>query len=79
MASLFFDLYKAFDKFERSHKSEIFYQKSPIILQTCATCSEFPSNISTMYNGKQQQHGFGSGRAVMTQDPDPMRLILFFH
>jgi len=42
--SLLFDLFKAFD-------SDIFLyfsSKIPIMLHACATCSELPSNVSTM-------------------------------
>ena len=38
---------KAFRFIDRVVKSD-FFQKSVILLQTCATCSELPSNISTM-------------------------------
>ena len=36
------DLLKAFDFIENSHKSDMF------ILQSCVTCYDLPSNISTM-------------------------------
>ena len=42
--SLLFDLFKAFDQFESSHKSDSFL--SEILLHMCATCSELPSNIN---------------------------------
>ena len=51
--SLFFNLLKAFDLFQSSHKSDIFYLKRPIFLHACATCSELTSNISN--NRKQVQ------------------------
>ena len=38
--SLLFDLCKAFDQKESSHKSYIFSPKSPIFLHACAACSE---------------------------------------
>ena len=37
---LFYYLFKAFDKFGSSHKSDNFYLKRPIFLYECATCSE---------------------------------------
>ena len=46
--SLLFDLFKAIDQIESSHKSEVFSLKRLIFLHACATCSELPSNISTM-------------------------------
>ena len=46
--SLLFDLLKAFDQIESIHKSDLFYPKIPTFLHACATCSELPSNISTM-------------------------------
>ena len=46
--SLLSDLLKAFDKIESSHKSHIFYPKGPIFLHACATCSQLPSNLSTI-------------------------------
>ena len=45
---MFFDLLKAFDNIDSSHKSDIFALKKPILLHACATCSELPSNIVTM-------------------------------
>ena len=45
---LLFDLYKSFDKIKSSHKSEFFSSKRLIFLYAGATCSELPSNISTM-------------------------------
>ena len=44
---LLFDLFKAFDYIESSHKS------GPIFLYACATCNELPSNISTMVLTKE--------------------------
>ena len=46
--SLLFDLYKAFDQFESSQKSHIFYSKRPIFLHACASCYKLPSNIGIM-------------------------------
>ena len=45
---LLFDLLQAFNYIESSHKSKIFSTKGPIFLHAYATCSELPSNISTM-------------------------------
>ena len=50
--SLLFDLCKSFDKFESSHKSDIFYPKRPIFLHACATGSELTSNIIIMIISK---------------------------
>ena len=44
---LLFDLFKASEQIESSHKLE-FFTKKPILLHACATCSELPSYISTM-------------------------------
>ena len=44
---MLFELFKAFDSIESSHKSIFFYEKS-VFLHACATYSELPSNISTM-------------------------------
>ena len=46
---MLFDLLKAFDYLESHYKSDFFSQKRPIFFHACATCSELPSNISTMY------------------------------
>ena len=46
--SLRYDLFKAFDYIKISHKSDFFSPKRHIFLNTCATCSELPFNISTM-------------------------------
>ena len=43
---MLFYLYKAFDKFESGHKSDIFYPKRPVY--ACTTCYELPFNISIM-------------------------------
>ena len=43
-----FDLFKAFAFIESSHKFDIFFQKMPIFLHACTTCSELPYNKSTM-------------------------------
>ena len=43
-----FDLLKAFGYIERVVKSEEKNRKRPISHHTCATCSELPSDISTM-------------------------------
>ena len=48
-ANWLFDLIKAFDEIECSHKSDSF-SGGPIFLQACATCSELPSNISTAHS-----------------------------
>ena len=45
---LLFYIAQAFDQIEISHKSDFFSPKWPIFLHACATCSELPSNISTM-------------------------------
>ena len=37
-----------FDQIERSHRSDFFSPKRPILRHACATCSELPSNIGTM-------------------------------
>ena len=42
-----FDLFKAFDWIENSHKSDLFSPKRPIFLNVCAMLHELPSNIST--------------------------------
>ena len=47
-SKLCFDLFKAFDYFESSHKLDLVSPKLPIFLHACATCSGVPSNISTM-------------------------------
>ena len=39
--SLLFNLVKAFDEIQSSHKSDRFYTKGPIFPHACATCSEF--------------------------------------
>ena len=46
--SLLFEMFKTFDYFESSHKSDFFPPIRPIFLHGCATHSELPSNISTM-------------------------------
>ena len=46
--SLLFELYKAFDHIESSKKFGFFLRKGPIFLNTCVTCSDLSSNISTM-------------------------------
>ena len=43
--SLLFDLFKAFDWIESSHKTLIF---SDMTLHLCATCPELPYNICTI-------------------------------
>ena len=45
---MLFDLLKAFDKIESGQKSDFFAPIRPIFLHACATCSELPSNISSM-------------------------------
>ena len=45
---MLFDLFKAFDKIESSHKSFFFSEKTYNYLHACATCSDLSSNISTM-------------------------------
>ena len=42
-----FDLFKALELIESNHKSFFFF-KNTFFLHTCATCSELPSNISTI-------------------------------
>ena len=46
--SLLFDMFKAFDLIERRHELDYFFQKRLVFLHACATCSEIPTNISTM-------------------------------
>ena len=46
-----FDLCKAFVKIERSGKSDFFLSEQTFFLHACTTCSELPSNISTMAEG----------------------------
>ena len=46
--SLLFDLFKAFAWIESSRKSKIFLRKD---LFACASCSDLPSDISTMGSG----------------------------
>ena len=43
-----FVLFKAFDWIENSDKLYFFSAKRPIYLHACTTCSELPSEISTM-------------------------------
>ena len=43
--SLLFDLFKAFDYIESSHKSDVFSPKIHIFLHACVTSSELPFNI----------------------------------
>ena len=38
-------LFKAFDYFESSHKSDYLYPKRPVFLHACATCSQLPFYI----------------------------------
>ena len=47
-AHVLFDLYKAIDDIESTHKSYLFLPERPIFLHACAICSELPSNISTL-------------------------------
>ena len=48
-SNLLSDLFKAFDLIESSHKSNFFAPKIHIFfLHANATCSELPSDISTM-------------------------------
>ena len=44
-----FGLFNAFYKIESSHKSDNFSPKRPIFLYACATHSEKPSYIRTMF------------------------------
>ena len=44
---MLFDLFKAFDLIESSHKSNYFSRRH-IFLRTCATCSKLPFNINTI-------------------------------
>ena len=41
-----FDLFRAFDWIESSHKSDVFSPKRAILLYACATCSELTYSIS---------------------------------
>ena len=50
--SLLFDLFKAFDKVESRQKSG---PKRRIFLHACSTCSELPSNISTMTEKRESR------------------------
>ena len=45
--SVIFDLYKAFDLIESSHKSDLYYPKYFFFLHACATWYGLPSKIST--------------------------------
>ena len=45
---MLFDLFKAFDKIESSHKSDFLPRKDQFFSNACATCPELPSNIRTM-------------------------------
>ena len=44
---MLYDLFKAFDQIESSHKSEFFSPKRLMFLNAFETFSELPSNIST--------------------------------
>ena len=46
--SLSFDLFKAFDRMDNSHISDLFSLKILIPFHVCATCSGLPSTVSTM-------------------------------
>ena len=45
---MLFNLFNAFDLVESSRTSDISSPKRPIFLHACETCSELPSDISTM-------------------------------
>ena len=48
----------------KESSNPIFFRKRPILSHTCATCSELPSNISTMINPMlqtQNTHCHGNG------------------
>ena len=47
--SMLFDLFKAFDQIQSSHKSDIFYSKKTNFISSRATCCRLLSDISTMY------------------------------
>ena len=46
--SLLFNPFEAYEKGESSHKSDFFLSENIFFPDVCATCSELPSNISTM-------------------------------
>ena len=46
--SCLFDLFKAFVSTERAIINIFLSSERPTFLPTCATCSELPSNVSTM-------------------------------
>ena len=54
--SLLFDLFKAFGQIESNDKSNVFYPKSSFFLHASSTCSEVPSNISTMDLADENVH-----------------------
>ena len=56
--SLLFDLCKAFDGTESSHKLDFILLQKTFFLHTCAACHKLPSNIKTLAEtilAKEQQ------------------------